>query len=465
MNIVNNELIHENFKFKLITKILSLLLIFRTIQMAISYYYYQNGFLTEELFFTSFYLLILIGLFIGKKVHFFAVILIFIQYKFDDYYFSHNVSSNIVCFISFYLMLLSYNFEKLVKESISDTSFLKRINDAKYLIAFMWGILHFVSIFSHFDDVNWTSGKALGMILCNPYLSKFYVFFQNFNHSHTNFYLFLSHFFSYSFLVFQLIMLVFFAFKKTRILYFFWFFAFNLGVTFFINAAFLPHFSWLLFYLLIPKFKWSSIQILSYAKNIQLTNELAKTTKASFIVIGLFFLINFPLLKNITHKTFWVFREWDTYRYLDRKLTMVGLCKLNVFNSYQIANGIKWFTIYKQENNKWKKLPLIDTDGSRLSYFPDILHTVNHGSDFIFYANYFQYSCGIEVIDYSNSTTPYKLPGRVYERLIKYDKNRFSPNAKLYKVEFYSRTTDNPKFYPYKPSLDSVKYVRPLTLN
>ena len=136
----------------------------------------------------------------------------------------------------------------------------------------------------------------------------------------------------------------------------------------------------------------------------------------------------------------------------------------NVFNSYQIANGLKWFTIYKQENNEWKMLPLVDSDGSRLSYFSDVLHAVNHGSDFLFYANVFQYSCGIEVIDYSNSTTPYKLPGRVYERLIKYDKNRFSPNAKLYKVEFYSRKTDNPKFYPYKASLDSVAYINPLTL-
>ena len=306
--------------------------------------------------------------------------------------------------------------------------------------------------------MHWRNGIAFGKILCNPFLSRHFSFFQSLNQSNYDLFSMISSFSSYLFLFFQTTMLLFFVFKKTRFIFYLWILTFNISITFFLNIGILMHFSWLCLYLIVPKIKLQAPAWLSFVSELRLGSKLSKTNKVFFLVIGLYIFLNAPFLKTATHKIFWVFREWDTYHYINKKLTMVGLSKLNLFNSYQIANGNKWFTIYKKEDNQWIKIPLVDTDGSRLSYYPDLLQTKNHGSD-ILLGNTMQYSFNIDEISYSKTSTPHKKNEKIYERLIKYDHNKHSPKANSYKIEFYSRKTENPKFEPHKVGLESVKYI------
>ncbi len=67
MVLTNETLIHGKFKFNLIAKLMAVLLFIQAAQISISYYFYQNSLLREEIVFTAFYFLILIGFFIGKK--------------------------------------------------------------------------------------------------------------------------------------------------------------------------------------------------------------------------------------------------------------------------------------------------------------------------------------------------------------------------------------------------------------
>lgn len=450
----------ELTKLKWIKIVMCVFLIIRTYQIVVSYYYYQLNLMTEEILFTGFYALVLLGLLFTKYEILFASILILIQYKFDDYYHCHAVNSNIVCFISFFIVVVQFNRKKWLKNIITEQQFLKRINHFKFTIVAFWSLLHFVSVFVHFSDINWTNGKALGLVLSNPFLSKFCSLFQDFNLNSPELFQGISTFFSYTFLFFQITMFLFFIIKKTRFIFYLWFFLFNVGVTVFVNAAFLPHFAWLLFLLLIPANAFSSFKLFHFGNEIKIDYTLKRSNFATTVVLSVYVLLHAPIINTITQKTFWVFREWDTYKYLDKKLTMVGLTKLNVFNSYQIANGLKWFSIYKKENNQWVIVPIVSDEGKRLSYQFDWIHACNHGSDFLFFANTFLYSCGIESVNYQNSSTPYKLPGTVYQRLIQYDKNRYSNDCKEYKVNFYSRYSDKINVNPYIVSLDSSIIVK-----
>jgi len=193
--------------------------------------------------------------------------------------------------------------------------------------------------------MHWRNGIAFGKILCNPFLSRHFSFFQSLNQSNYDLFSMISSFSSYLFLFFQTTMLLFFVFKKTRFIFYLWILTFNISITFFLNIGILMHFSWLCLYLIVPKIKLQAPAWLSFVSELRLGSKLSKTNKVFFLVIGLYIFLNAPFLKTATHKIFWVFREWDTYHYINKKLTMVGLSKLNLFNSYQIANGNKWFTI------------------------------------------------------------------------------------------------------------------------
>ena len=156
-------------KLKWIKILMCVFLMIRTYQVVVSYYYYQLNLMTEEILFTGFYSIVLLGLLLTKYEILFASILLLIQYKFDDYYHCHAVNSNIVCFISFFIVVVQYNFRKFIKNAINEQVLLERIYHYQFLLVAFWSLLHFVSVFVHFTDVNWTNGKALGLVLCNPF--------------------------------------------------------------------------------------------------------------------------------------------------------------------------------------------------------------------------------------------------------------------------------------------------------
>jgi hypothetical protein len=229
------------------------------------------------------------------------------------------------------------------------------------------------------------------------------------------------------------------------------------GITFLIDTSFLAHFAWLFFIILLPQFAVIDRKIYIQKNPLQLSKTLSHLNKIYALIIFIFMLHNTPGIDKVYKKTIWLFREWDTYKYIDNKLKMLGLTKSNLFNSYQIECGGKWFVIYKKERDDWKIVPIMDTTGRKLSYTPDWLHTCNHGSDFLWLANTHAYSIGQEKVDYSNSATPYKLKGTVYQRLIRFDFNKYAElPLTTYKVCFYSNIKARKNSNPFVSNLDSI---------
>jgi hypothetical protein len=209
----------------------------------------------------------------------------------------------------------------------------------------------------------------------------------------------------------------------------------------------------MLFFLLLPQISIIDRKIYIHKNPMQLSKTLPKFNKIFAWIILLFALYNTPVLDKGFKKVVWLFREWDTYRYVDRKIRLIGLGKSNLFNAYQIECGSKWFAIYKKYKEDWKLVPIMDT----ISYNKDWLHTCNHGSDFLWLANTFCYAIGNERVDYSNSATPYKLKGAVYERLIRFDFNKYSEIPSVsYKVCFYSNVKAKKSANPFLSTKDST---------
>ena len=198
-----------------------------------------------------------------------------------------------------------------------------------------------------------------------------------------------------------------------------------------------------------------------YPNTLKILRPFSKINYGFSLVISLFILINTPILEQYFKKAIWFFREWDTYKLADRKLKMIGLGKANLFNAYQINGGHKWFVIYKLKSNNWELVPIMDTNGRKLSYGKDIFHTSNHGSDFLWLANTFQYAIGQEKIDYTTSLTPYKLPGTVYDRLLRFDFNKYAKSPTInYKVAFYSIHKEKGNSNPFQSNLDSIHFYK-----
>lgn len=387
-----------------------------------------------------------------------ALFIALLQAKIDDYFSCHTVGSNITVFINFYFAAFYYSYRSFQ----ADKDFKKfnlLVNNYKFLLAFTWAILNLYSLIHHFKDAHWLNGTAFGLLFCNSYFSPHFQFFRSMYLNHHQGYLLITKMMSYGFIAGQFLMLPFLLFRKTRVLYYTFFLFYWIGITFIIDTSFLAHFALLLLLLLLPQFKINIKQILIQPNAFKLTKNAFKLNRTYAFVILMFALIHTPYLEKEVKKIVWLFREWDTYRLLEKKLAMVGLTKVNLFNTYQIEGGNKWFVIYKKDSNQWKMVPLIDTTGEKLNYYTDWLHTTNHGSDFLFLANTFQYAIGVERLDYYNSTTPYKMQGTVYERLARFDFNKYHiAPLETYSIRFYSNTKAKNSNNPFKATLDSTIY-------
>lgn len=460
MLIQDEESIYHNEmrKIRLIKTLYSLLLLYRTYQILNGYFYYQSGLITEEWIFSTLYLgCIMLTLF--SRYWIAPLLIALLQAKFDNYFSCNTVGSVITVFIHFYFAAYYFTAKQFSNSKEKDyTLFNLNTNHYKFLLVILWSIINLYSLDGHLKDPYWLNGKAFGVMLCNPFLSPFYEIFRQLALSHHDVYFTVSKIVSYTFISLQALMLPLFLIKKTRVIFYLFMLTYIIGITFFIDTSFLSHFAILLFYLLLPQFCLKNKQLLIQKNPIKINRQTRKLNWGFAIVIGLFVLINTPYLDNFTKKTIWLFREWDTYKFVDSKLKMIGLRKVNLFNAYQIESGSKWFVIYRQESNTWKLVPLIDTNGRKLSYHIDWLHTCNHGSDFLWLANTFNYAIGEEYVNYSNSMTPYKLPGPVYERLIRYDFNKYSQTSSTnYKVCFYSNTKSKNNINPFIATNDSSR--------
>lgn len=453
--------LYEIKKTKFIIILYGLILLYRTSQILIDYWYFQDGLLTEEYLFSCIYLICILATMFSKWwIAPLAVALL--QSKFDAYFGCTTVGSVITIFIHFYFATYYYVLGKYYsKDNKNFQSFSSEIDNNKYLLALLWGIINLYALEGHLKDSYWKNGSAFSVMLCNPFLSPFYEYFRSLYLSNSSAYFTICKMASYAYIAMQAFMIPFFIFKKTRFLYYLSMFCYICGITFFIDTSFLSHFAWLLFVLLLPPIQLINKKIIIQPNSLKLLRPFSRINYGYSIVISLFILINTPILEQYFRKAVWLFREWDTYKLADKKLKMIGLGKANLFNAYQIDGGHKWFVIYKFKDNQWELVPIMDTNGRKLSYGKDFLHTCNHGSDFLWLANTFQYAIGQEKLDYTNSLTPYKLPGTVYDRLLRFDFNKYtqSVNAK-YKVAFYSNIKAKGSSNPFKSSLDSTHYYQ-----
>ncbi|MDI1235321.1 MAG: hypothetical protein PSX81_13650 [bacterium] len=384
-----------------------------------------------------------------------------LQSKFDSYFGCSTVGSVITIFIHFYFAAYYYALSKykIKDEENNDKYFLLEINNYKYLLAILWGLINLYALEGHLKDPYWGNGSAFSVMLCNPFLSPFFETFRAWYLSNSSLYFTICKIASFAYIAMQALMIPFFIFRKTRFLFYISMFCYISGITFFIDTSFLAHFAWLLFILLLPTVTLKDSKIKIYPSALKLLRPFSRINYSYSVVILLFVLINTPIIDNYFKKVVWLFREWDTYKLADKKLKMIGLGKANLFNAYQIDGGHKWFAIYKHENNNWELVPIMDTTGRKLTYGIDFFHTCNHGSDFLWLANTFQYAIGQEKMDYTNSLTPYKLPGTVYERLLRFDFNKYSKlDEKNYKIKFYSNLRAKGTSNPFKASLDSTMY-------
>jgi hypothetical protein len=449
--IFNKEIKKTNF----IVKVYCILLIYRTFQIIIDYKYYQNSLILEEWLFVVLFNGLLLLIFFKPNWQS-ALLIALLQSKFDTYFACTTVGSNVTIFVYFYFASYYYCLS-LYKKDQDKYKFNQEISNFKFLLALTWAILNLYSLVHHFNDSHWLNGTAFGVMLCNPYLSPHYQFFRDLFLNHNTSYLITTKIISYGFIILQLLMVPALLIKKGRILYFLFLFFYLIGITFFIDTSFLSHFAWLLFFLLLPIVEIKNKKIYFIKNPLKLSNHTPKINKVYFFIIGLFVILNTPYFDKVVKPVVWLMREWDTYDLTNRKLAIIGLKKVNLFNSYQIDGGGKWFVIYKgNDSNNLKFVPIMDTNGRKTNYHPDWLHTTNHGSDFIFLANTFQYAIGQERVNYSNSLTPYKMPGPVYERLIRFDFNKYSLQAEMtYQVHFYSINKYKNKANPFIKSLDS----------
>ncbi|MES2618280.1 MAG: hypothetical protein V4613_10395 [Bacteroidota bacterium] len=451
-----NIYLNEERKIKLIKTIYCVLLLYRTYQILNAYFFYQSGLMLEEWIFSSIYLgVVLLTLF--SRFWIAPLLIALLQSKIDSYFSCNTVGSVITVFMNFYFAAYYFTSNKFKSSDVKDYSrFNTDINHYKFLLVMLWSIINLYSLDGHLKDSYWMNGQAFGVILCNPFLSPHYAAFRHLSLSYPQLYNTFSEITSYSFIVLQALMIPLFLIKKTRVIFYLFLLSYIIGITFFIDTSFLAHFACLLFYLLLPQFRIKNKRIDIQKNPIKMSRLMPKLNLAYALFIAAYVLINTPYLNNLTKKTIWLFREWDTYKYVDSKLKMVGLVKVNLFNKYQIEGGDKWFVIYKQVQNDWQLVPLMDTNGRKLSYNTDWLHTCNHGSDFLWLANTFNYAIGEEHVNYSNSMTPYKLPGPVYERLIRYDFNKYAQSPAVnYKVSFYSNTKARKNVNPFIATKDS----------
>lgn len=453
--------LYEIKKTKFIITLYGLILLYRTSQILIDYWYFQGGLLTEEYLFSTIYLVCILATIFSKRwLAPLAVALL--QSKFDAYFGCNTVGSVITIFMHFYFAVFYYVLGKnYSKNSQNMDAFNAETDNYKYLLAILWGIINLYALEGHLKDAYWKSGSAFSVMLCNPFLSPFYEYFRTLYLSNSLTYFTICKIASYAYIAMQALMIPFFIIKKTRFIFYISMFCYICGITFFIDTSFLSHFAWMLFALLLPPIQLIDKKIIIRPNTLKLLRPFSKINYGYSIVISLFILINTPVLEKYVRKAVWLFREWDTYKLADRKLKLIGLSKVNLFNTYQIDGGHKWFTIYRLNDKEWELVPIMDTNGRKLSYGKDIFHTCNHGSDFLWLANTFQYAIGQEKLDYSNSLTPYKLPGTVYDRLLRFDFNKYAQRPEnKYKVDFYSNLKAKGSSNPFHSNLDSTHYYK-----
>ncbi len=445
--------ITEIKKVHFIKIVLCLLLLFRVYQIANTYFYFRTEVYYEDVIFIGIYTLAIIFTLLSKKWYY-PLIIAALHYKFNDYFFSKNVGQAIVCYLCYAIAFLQYWQYK----NVSEEELGKRWNHFIFLLILVWSFLNFTSAIVHIREDVWLSGEAIGTIGLNPYLCRFYEFFQNLYLNHNLWFNVFTLVITYLFLFMQFTQFVFFYFKQVRIIFYIWIVMFNLGLTFYIDAAFLSYYMWLFLLLILPPFIIDGRKIILMKNEKYFYREYKLMNITASIILLFFSLIHFPIINRGFDKVVWFFREWDSKKYISNKLTMFGIAEPNVFNSYQIKRRPAWFCIYHCDtNDNYKLLPFVDENGRKMSFSSKWLNLTNHGSEFLFYGNLFQYNIGVDTFSYINSVTPNKLKGRVSERLMNFYNNKYldGKDSSKFLVKYFSYSQNG----DFLEQLDSsIKY-------
>lgn len=444
-----------------------ILQLYRMAQILVSYAYYTKFHFNEEEWFYALSLPLLLILFLfNKKMVWVSVLLAYFLPKFDVVFMSTNFSTAI--FVLLFLLYASWNWRKNIydRQQEKDESLLLKETDKIYFLFFsIFCVMNFFSSVVHFHSPYWKSGDAIGLILTHNYFSRHSDFFRNLLQTSPVLFHTLSQFFTYGLLISQLVIGPFYIFKRTRMAVYIFMISLLIWMFFIIGISF---FSWSTLLLSIVIFVRKNPgdtgqQLLNIR---ELTAGFRRFFRIGFILMALFLMLKLPGLSKISDRTFWFIKEWDTKLFISKKLAYVGLFEPDVFNDNHIEGGQKWFVVYRLEGGKAIEVPFFDKHGGKQYYTRfNPLRLANHSSDFLYFGNIAQYVFGNDTLTYENSTMPYKLRGRVFQRLLRFDKNVHNPNGtQEYLVEFFERKYPNQNGKPSWDFTEIKTHSRRLTL-
>lgn len=422
---------------------LAVLQLYRMFQIVFAYFIYAGYSLSNEEWFYALLLFSLLILFIlNKKPVLVAALLAWVVPSFDTVFCSGNYSTaifRILCiFYAIWAWRVKVNGAK--NEDLRSTALSIELDKLYWLVFLVFGVQNLFSGLLHLKNPYWGTGDAMAVILTHPYFGNFSEGFKNWlQHSPSSF-LATAEISNWVMVISQIVLIPLYLFRITRPAVTVWMVGLLLWMFVFLGVGFFSWYTLALFVLVFVRkgkrsYLWSLIDFRSGSPGFR------RMYITGLIMCLLFFLLKMPYISPVTDKFFWAIREWDTKLFVAKKLGWFGLFEPDVFNTNHLEGGQKWLRIYRLEATGRKEVPIFGPNGEKMNYFRfEPLGLQNHGSDFIMYGNTLSYVLGIDTFTYQNSTLPYKMKGRVFERLLRFDKNFHNPEQdQKYEVEFWRR--------------------------
>lgn len=432
---LTRHIITSKLSFYLIIRLsLGLLIVIRCIHVVLDYYTFSSYFYFEDLIFISIVSILIILFNIGYKLHVVGLLLHYLLLKFDSYFQCSNMFTVTAGFMCIFFALRTWleNKKQYNKADINTFS--------AWFLIIVFSVINAQSALQHIKDPFWQNGTALLSIFTTPYLSagvssiKFInnnIWLQN-----------IIQILTYLTICIQFLSIILSLTGRVQLLLYFWIVPFLIFIIFWGNTGYLKYSILLMTFIFFKEFK-SNIKI-GQIKNFFRLPHLNKTIKATMLVSLVYFMISSPVNAFGINKVFWIIREWDTHLFVKKKLSQIGFESFNLYNSYQLESGNKYFVISKKHKNSnyYNSIPFMDKEGFVHNYGKFNLPFVNNnGSDFLYYNFAFNALIGNDSFTYNNSVTPYKFKGNVYQRMIQFDMNynKHVFGEYIYKVEFYER--------------------------
>lgn len=369
----------------------------------------------------------------------------------DQFFGTHTLGTDVLIGLLFALFLINAGQRlsidaALVRSNNSIARFLGlgartvrcvSITELKYAyrcVIIFYALLSFPALVYHLRDSYWQEGLTLKSLLTNSYLSKHYRMFRELDAAMPGCLSILSIGASIGQTIFQLFMLPLLCFRPGRWFVVVW------GSTFFtisllcINLSYLPHVEiiiWLLVFFPYPS-SWGDSEagqasfatgLSSQKRPSRISTETLRigflfTALTAFMLVCLVFVVA-EVLPGLNPK---LAPSWRSR--VQPLIRSFGFFPPDVFNGTDLMMGDHWIELYARENNDWKLVPIIGTEGQRLSYLPiDILNFKNHNSDFLYFGTTLQFAREF-IHGKRNPTSFFSEPNfgwQNLERLIRYD--------------------------------------------